>query len=154
MERFIQWSWSPMFAAFVLSDKAPIEPISWATPGETLIRILFKAFQMDLPFEIKNLKFVEERVFGPHKEKLAELKRKKWNRDLMKHFNVRTRGSKHTLLNLTHICCAYCGEQRGNQRCIRKMCRSCCQNQTVGKCNLQKHEEVNPPLPPVDAMPF
>ncbi len=110
---------------FLLHDRT-IRALLVTVPVQTCIRLAFKSFQMNLPFEFGDIKVDDGSFFKSHLAKLEQLR--KWDKNPFVGMEAKA-GPKQSYLLVRarqHVVCASVSSHKANAKCALRMCKACC----------------------------
>jgi hypothetical protein len=121
---------------FLLHDRT-LRTLLVTVPVQTCIRLAFKSFQMNLPFEFGDIKINDGAFFKSHLAKLEQLE--KWDKNPFVGMEVRKGPSQSYLLirSKNHVACASISSHKANAKCALRMCKACCMKNPA-RCGAHK----------------
>jgi len=134
----VAWAISPDFWGFVFSKR--LRTLNSSTPAQTLIRVAYKSFKMDLEYD-SNLK-PDGEFYASHLKKLEEMKG--WDGNPFRGYVIKTNpASKGTYMfessvKMSFVC--LCG-RKAAKNCKYSSCASCCKSmKRKPPCKLKSHK--------------
>ena len=98
--------------------------------AKSAVRITFKAFEMDIPFNLRGIELSNERLACSHKVKIDKMK--DWIKSPFADFEVEKRNTYYLLKKKSKkVNCIECIKGRANKNCLYKRCKKCCNRHTA-----------------------
>ena len=124
---------SASFWEFLLGRRI-LRPVFGKNGARTLVRLAYKAFQMNLEFH-HDIDPRNENIFKSHREKIVEMN-EKWPQSPFQNMRVlQARGNAFCLDPTSQPEeCTLCKSAKMNKKCAVKRCKKCCSKDATTDC--------------------
>lgn len=133
---------SPAYWTFILGNDRVLQAVNKESAGaRTFVRLVYKAFEMGLPYETDGIDPTCETLAKSHAEKIEKMK--DWPESPFCHMKLESSNNVYRLKKLIRSeKCDGCKTKTGNKACALKMCKSCCNSQTEKSCTTHKTKQA------------
>ncbi len=128
---------SPLWA-FLLEDQT-LRILKTDNPAQTFVRVAFKAFSNDLPFDLGAVDPQYGHLYKAQLDKMKSLEEKKWSANPLKQYAVQQYKKVHKLVR--KVCSQEGCGKKNNVLCPQRMCSNCCAK-SGQKCAQHKHTKA------------
>lgn len=132
---------APSYWKFLLTEDHVIEPV---IPGnctaKTFVRIAYKAYQMNLPYDMCGVSPHNGTIAKSHREKMETIQKSDWEQQPFRNMVAMavSKGGYEIRREYKKLDCSKCEHGRANARCVGKWCAKCCRKQDEKECNAHK----------------
>ena len=129
---------APSFWKFLLTNDHTLQAVKKESAGaRTFVRLVYKAFQMGLPYEADGIDPEGEILAKSHADKIEAMK--DWQDNPFRYMNLTSSNNTFRLKKLIRSeKCVNCTTKAGNKQCPLRMCKRCCNAQTEMTCRQHK----------------
>ena len=134
-----KWFVGAQFWDFLFRDRV-LRCWETSSPSRTLVRLVFKSYQLALPFSECGLSLLNGEVFTSHKKKHDEMLAN-WEEYPYKNFRLKSRSKKKSYIFVRVSLECPCG-RKANLNCTYEKCSKCCKK-VIGECKAHKIQLSN-----------